>query len=214
MLRFPMLPLRLAVLLLCAAPPLTASAVPIVWSGPVIVFSKASGADWTLAANQDRITDNVVITRASTQGIFNIALETAFSPTSPSDTEWATDLNNPSQAIRADNYAALAFSTWQAAYDNSPMRNAVGRSAVLHLIRDDIYLELRFTGFQGGTPGGAFAYERSTAVPEPGALALGALALVGLAAARGAGPRFACPGTRSRPRLSRCGSSRAGSPFH
>jgi hypothetical protein len=179
---FPRIPLRLSILLLCAALPSAASAAPVVWNGPVFVFSKASGADWTLPGSQDRITDNVVLTRGSTQGIFNIALETAYTSTSPAGTEWATDLNNPAQTISASNFAALSFGTWQAAYANSPSNNAVGRRAVVHLIGDDVYLELRFTSFQGGTPGGAFAYERSTPVPEPGA---GGLALPGLLAVFG-----------------------------
>ncbi len=39
-------------------------------------FTKSNNADWTLEANQDRITDNVWITRANNSGIFNIATET------------------------------------------------------------------------------------------------------------------------------------------
>ena len=33
------------------------------WTGPKITFTKADDADWTLEENQDRITDNVWITR-------------------------------------------------------------------------------------------------------------------------------------------------------
>jgi hypothetical protein len=148
--------------------PAAASAAPIVWTGPELAFSKPSGADFTQPQFQDALTPGVLLTRANTQGIFNIALEAAFSATAPAGTTWATDLNNPGQTIAAANFAALAFTTWSLAYLNSPVTNAVGRAAVVHLVAEDIYLDLRFTSFQGGVSGGAFAWVRSTpAVPEP-----------------------------------------------
>ena len=55
------------------------------------------------------------------------------------------------------------------------MPNIVGRDAVVHLITEDIYLDLKFTSWNGGhtSPGGGFSYVRSTApVPEPGSFAL------------------------------------------
>ena len=41
--------------------------------GDTVTFTKADSADWTLPENQDRITDNVWITRKHNQSIFNIA---------------------------------------------------------------------------------------------------------------------------------------------
>ena len=49
-----------------------------IWNGDRFTFQKLNGADWTLEANQDRITDNVWITRANNKGIFNIAKNDAF----------------------------------------------------------------------------------------------------------------------------------------
>jgi len=48
----------------------------------------------------------------------------------------------------------------------------IGQDAVLHLISDDIYLSIKFTGWGGA--GGSFSYDRSTPtpVPEPSAYAL------------------------------------------
>jgi hypothetical protein len=43
----------------------------IIWEGPNITFTKAHNADWTLAANQDRITDKVYFTRQSKAPIYN-----------------------------------------------------------------------------------------------------------------------------------------------
>ena len=52
-------------------------------------FTKIDYTDWTQPENQDRITDNVWITRGGFWGIFNIQSEIYYSPlSSPADTEW------------------------------------------------------------------------------------------------------------------------------
>ena len=48
-------------------------------SADTVVFTKPDSADWTLEENQDRITDNVWITRKDIQSLFNIAQEAGFS---------------------------------------------------------------------------------------------------------------------------------------
>src|SRR5262249_52351090 len=108
------------------------------------------------------------LTRKSMQSIFNIAQElgaTQFS--SPIDTTWATAVNNPSQTISATNWAALTFTDFMDAYggmgavkDHAPVYNAV-----VHLVTDDIYLDLKFSEWGDGLSGGNFTYERSV---EPG----------------------------------------------
>jgi hypothetical protein len=154
------------------------AAAPTIWTGPSVTFSKTSGADPTLPANQDRLTENVALTRGSSQGIYNILAEASFTSVSPDGTLWATDLNNPGDQINAANWAELSFTTWSGAYNNSVGNNILNRSAVVHLVDDDIYLDLRFTAFQGGGPGGGFTYVRSTPVPEPTANFLAATALL------------------------------------
>ena len=60
------------------------------WTGPVITFTKAPNTDPTNSANQDRITDNVWITRGASGQIYNIMTETeAEKNTSPKGTTWA-----------------------------------------------------------------------------------------------------------------------------
>ncbi len=140
----------------------------ILWSGPMISFTNLAGSDWTQAANQDRLTDDVWLTRSTTRGIFNAApgLESSYTKfLSPSGTEWAYGV--------LANYATLTYTdwqTWNGGQFNVP--SMVGQSAVVHLINSDIYLALTFTSWGGN--GGGFSYERSTplAVPEPGAVEL------------------------------------------
>ena len=136
----------------------------IVWDGPPITFTKASFADWTLPENQDQITSNIWLTRADTQGLFNIKIEPSYRPNlSPADTEWAF-------GTTAD-FSSLTYTHWMAWTGNSPP-GTIGRDAVVHLITEDIYLDIKFTAWTS-SGGGGFSYVRSTApVPEPCTLGL------------------------------------------
>lgn len=128
---------------------------PVIWNGPPVTFSKAAGADWLLPANQDRITDSVWITRASSQGIFNIASETVYTHNlSPARTEWAYGT--------AANYASLTFQNWEDWHGGSGggPPSTVGQNAVLHLLDGNIYIDITFNSWGGS--GGAFSYTRST----------------------------------------------------
>lgn len=135
----------------------------IVWTGPSITFTKTDFADWTLAENQDRLTDNVWITRADSQGIFNIRVENSYSPPSPADTEWAFG--------NAADYESLTFDTWFNLHQMNPP-SLIGVDAVVHLITDDIYVDIKFLSWTSFAGGGGFSYERSTPVPAPTALPL------------------------------------------
>ena len=150
-----------------------AIAVPVVWTGPNTTFTKPGANDPTLAANQDRLTNNVWLTRGSSEGMFNIApgKETAYvRHTSPADTLWATDVmaTNVGKNITATNHADLLFTTWAAAYGGPGFAlsgNITTRNAVVKLVTDDIYFDLTFTQFMSG---GDFTYRRSTpAAPSP-----------------------------------------------
>jgi hypothetical protein len=150
-----------------------AHAVPVVWSGPTITFTKQS-IDPTNAANQDRLTSNVWLTRGgqSQGGMFNIAQESFYdggSHTSPVDTLWATDLvpGNVDKTIAASNWQNLTFTTWADAYEGPTsllLGNITTHNAVVKLVTDDIYLNLIFTGFSSS---GFFEYQRSTGAVTP-----------------------------------------------
>jgi hypothetical protein len=132
----------------------------MVWTGAKTTFTKADGADWTQAANQDRITQNVWITRQDNQGIFNIAAEPSWDGTQPpAGTEWADG--------NAADWATLSFQSWRNwARSHGQTPDMVGVDAVVHLIQEDVYIDIKFLSWtQGrspGTGGGGFAYQRAT----------------------------------------------------
>jgi hypothetical protein len=127
------------------------------WNGPMMTFTKADNADPTSAANQDRITSNVWLTRGSIGQIYNAKTETNSSKSSsPADTQWAFGTTA--------NLGSLTFTTFRG---TSKPQNAVGQNMVLHLVTDDIYIDIKITSWtsgQGGSNGGAggFSYQRST----------------------------------------------------
>ena len=126
---------------------------PTIWKGSLISFEKLDNADPNLSSNQDRITDNVWITRGNDGGqIYNIAKENMSDKnSSPVGTEWAIG--------SLDDIGSLNFSKFRSAV-GSP-KDVVGKNLVLHLIEDDIYLSVRFTSWSSGQKGG-FSYSRST----------------------------------------------------
>ena len=144
----------------------------IVYSGYDHSFSYEGNGDVNDPENQDRITDNVWITRGATRGIFNIAQEPAFTGTgnnspSPIGTLWA--LGNTSS------YDTLDYMTWVEVHEQFPL-GLLGQEVVVYLEDDDIYIDLMFSFWESGG-GGAFSYVRST-VPTPASgsvLALGGL---------------------------------------
>jgi hypothetical protein len=147
-----------------------ARAVPTVWSGPTIAFSKtgADPVDPTDPLNQDRLTSNVWLTRAGDSGMFNIAPgheDSYIRYTSPADTQWATSVMpaNSGKTIAAANWSQLSFTDWAPSYGGPGSTlgaNITTHNAVVHLLTDDIYLDLTFTFFISG---GDFSYFRSTA---------------------------------------------------
>jgi hypothetical protein len=154
----------------------SSAAAQTVWSGLTFSFTKEESTDPLLEENQDRITDNVWITRSdqgagllnafSECGLFGCDYTHNFSP---EDTEWANGGLNPGETIAATNWQQLTFSDWETAYENrigQIILETDYRDAVVHLITDDIYLDLRFTSWSVGGFG-AFSYLRAEASGPP-----------------------------------------------
>ena len=126
----------------------------IIYDGPLLTFEKGELTDPSLEANQDRITDNVWITRNNNGGLYNRVVNTAFSQAqgSPVDTEWAEGTLED-----RDN---LTFTDWRTAVNANPP-SSIGKTYVVHLITDNIFLEVTFLTWRGNN-NGSFSYERTT----------------------------------------------------
>ncbi|MEM6771747.1 MAG: hypothetical protein AAF597_14285 [Bacteroidota bacterium] len=123
-----------------------------IWSGPSITFTKANNADPNDAANQDRITDNVWITRGNDGGqIYNAVTESmAEQNSSPAGTQWARGTTA--------NLNDLTFGTFRSTIRP---QNVVGQDLVLLLTEENIAIDIRFTSWSRSMAGG-FTYSRST----------------------------------------------------
>ena len=125
---------------------------PTIWSGPNITITKESGADPTDPANQDAITDLVILTRGERGSLYNLVTESSAGGSSPEGTEWAKGTT--------DDLDTLEFKSLKPAAIK--MKNVPGEDFVLHLIEDDIYIDVTFISWEDGGSGGGFSYERST----------------------------------------------------
>jgi hypothetical protein len=146
-----------------------------VWSGLTLSFSKPDGANGALPENQDVIAPSTAFARGETAGLFNAAAEAGWNGFGPKFTEWATDLveGNEGQNIFAVNHTNLEFTDWLSAYggggDHALHLRLQGRNAVVHLIEEDIYLDLKFSFWSAASSGGGFAYMRAEPpAPVPG----------------------------------------------
>ncbi len=123
-----------------------------VWTGAPVTIHKIDSADWTLAENQDRITDSVWITRQHSKAFYNIARESGYTGSSPIGTEWAIG--------SIDSFASLTYQPFIKTTQGGP-QEVIDTPMVLHLIQEDIYISFKLLSFSGLNKGG-FKYERST----------------------------------------------------
>ena len=124
-----------------------------IWKGELLFFEKIDDSDPSDPSNQDRISDNVWITRNNDGGqIYNIAEEnTAVKSKSPTGTKWAIG--------NLDEIEKLNFESFRSAVGKP--KDVVGKDLVMYLSEDDIYLSVKFKSWSEGQKGG-FSYERST----------------------------------------------------
>lgn len=124
-----------------------------VWGGPMVTFTKADGADPDDPDNQDRITENVWLTRDNDGGQFyNIAVEDGpDQQASPEGTLWAVGTTN--------NLDGLEFEPFRAAVGRP--KDIVGQALVMYSVADEVLVDVTITSWSQGKRGG-FSYERST----------------------------------------------------
>ena len=136
---------------------------PIIWVGERIHFSKEDYGDSSLAAQQDRLTNNVWFTRDDKKGLYNAAEESEYNKDtseSPRGTKWAFGTLN--------DYEDLEYTTWYGltyhpSNDWAWPPDMIGRPIVVHLEKDNIFFELTFTSWTE-EEGGGFSYTRTTAL--------------------------------------------------
>ena len=124
----------------------------------VVTFTKEDSADWTLPENQDRITDNVWITRKHNQSLFNIAQETGYSggAGSPIGTLWAG--TSVADAQSED------FVSFVEMHGGNP-QSLVNDTISLYLPESGKYFDVVFLSYSGGNSGGGFSYSREEVFP-------------------------------------------------
>ena len=141
-----------AVLAVCFSVMAPAAEAATIWKGPKFIFKKFRIYNPLDPAYQDRLTPKVWLTRGTNQSLYNIRQEGGFNrPVSPADTEWAwgttADLPN------------LTFTPW-AVRNNQCSPCHVGRDGVIHLISEDIYIDIKILSWEPTS--GNTIYERST----------------------------------------------------
>ena len=124
----------------------------------VVTFTKEDSADWTLPENQDRITDNVWITRKHNQSLFNIAQETGYSggAGSPVGTLWAGTSTTDAQDEDFVSFVEM--------HGGNP-QSLVNDTISLHLPESGKYFDVVLLSYSGGNSGGGFSYSREEVFP-------------------------------------------------
>jgi hypothetical protein len=125
-----------------------------IWSGSKVTFTKEDSADHTDPANQDAITDLVILTRPAQGSLINVVVDDSATSTTPSGTEWAMGTTAEIDTLEFEPLKSAA---------NNRLKDIPDIPLVLHLIEEDIYIDVTFLDWSfGANSGGGFRYERST----------------------------------------------------
>lgn len=167
----------------------TAARAVEVWTAAPIVHTGEQGVDV--------VTAGVQLDRDDQRGLYNPVLELAFAvATSPAGTRWAFAGigGNPTSGFGAAAWPTLQFDTFTNSLAGQIGTNILNRPGVVHLIAEDVYIDITVTRWTNAFTGARYTYTRATApagVPAPSlgllgtsALALFLLALAWRAAAR------------------------------
>lgn len=125
--------------------------ISIIWSGDRITFTKINNADFNLEENQDRITENVWLTRADSDVLINMKGGSGCAPENV-QLAYGTTAELPN----------LVFSDCMKKLEGSALKDLPGKDVVFFLVLEDIYIDVHFTAWTSGQVGGGFAYERTT----------------------------------------------------
>ena len=133
----------------------------------VVTFTKDDGADWLLPENQDRITDNVWITRGNSGHLFNIAVETSSNDTSPAGVMWNYGTTHQVMMDQVDDTSTYSNLKDIVNTELGGFNNITGETFSMYLVEDDLFFDVRFDSWSGGNAGGGFSYTRVRVEHEP-----------------------------------------------
>lgn len=108
-----------------------------IWTGADLTFTKTGSSDWTLEANQDRLTNNVWITRQNKKSIYNY--------------KWWQD-NFSADATSED----LSFDLWNSDWDGTALQTFTatgGTKGIKWALLDDTGSNADWSGYNYGTLG-------------------------------------------------------------
>lgn len=125
-----------------------------------VTHTKNDYADWESASNQDRINDELWITRCNAGSIFNGFTDNCgWHFHGPEGTQWSVG--------SLDNAETLSYESFVMAVDHSVGDVLNGNlipnnlPMVMHVIDTDIYYEVQFHSWTEGGAGGGFSYTRT-----------------------------------------------------
>ncbi len=121
-------------------------------SGEAVNFTKADNADFNLEANQDRISNDVWITRGNTGGLFNIVTDNSYN-TSATSIAWAL---GSTATADPNGYSA----DLKQVLGDGIGRTIIGTTLSLHLVNEDRYFDVTVSSWTQGGNGGGFSYTR------------------------------------------------------
>lgn len=122
-----------------------------IWTGPRLIFYKSAYADINLEQNQDRITENVWISRGNSAPLINVLGGEGCEP---------TRVKMAYGTIAG--LDTLTFSDCMEKLEGSNLKDLPGKDVVFYLTADDTYIDVHFLTWTSGANGGEFSYERTT----------------------------------------------------
>jgi uncharacterized membrane protein len=116
-----------------------------------VMFEKANFANWELPENQDRVAEDLWITRANTEALFNAFDQTEYDYDGPTNSGWVFD-----QTLLADpgDYEGFIPSI------GGGPQQVIGKYMSMRHETSGMIYNVMFSKYSGGGPGGGFAYTR------------------------------------------------------
>ncbi|MBN2763063.1 MAG: choice-of-anchor D domain-containing protein [Bacteroidales bacterium] len=128
-----------------------------------VTITKINYADYNLEENQDRITEDVWITRQNEEGLYNIARETSYDRGG----EWKSPLGTQWAYGKTVDVTPEDYTTWRASYRNKISTHQLpGKTLSLKIEGKEIYYDVLFNQWTSSGNGGGFSYTRTRPIPK------------------------------------------------